>query len=66
MKRRSWRVICPDGLIREFPKERKQDACEVAFQKSIDGCRPFPDDPARWWKRKCPGGKHLAHRARRR
>ena len=65
-RRHSWRVLCPDGVLRAFPKLTKQAACETAFQKTIDGCRPFHDDPVRWWKRKCPGGKHLAVRARRR
>ncbi len=66
LRRRSWRVICPDGRIRAFPKLTKQLACQVAFEKSIDGCRRFPDDPKRWWRRKCPAGKHLAKRLQRR
>lgn len=60
-KRRSWRVICPDGRIRDFPSLTKKAACESAFQKSVDGHRRFPDDPRRWWRRRCPQGKHLAH-----
>lgn len=61
-RRRSWRVTCPDGHIRAFPAVSLEAACQVAFQKSVNGCRRFPDDPRRWWKRKCPGGKHVAER----
>lgn len=65
-RRHPWRVVCPDGHLRAFPQYSKGAASDIAFEKTVAGCRPFSDDPKRWWTRRCPQGTHLTQRSRRR
>jgi hypothetical protein len=56
-----WEIVCPDGLIRDYPYHNREDAEDMAEVMTTKRCNGLWPKPGRLELEQppCPEGKHV-------